>query len=99
MIQIATTESLRADTIVASLQEAKEKAVWGTFGKGGVEHCNEHCNGACNKHPLRVVRLIDCSTEHLQAILRTQYQIRGHAYEEIILSILADRGIQTPKFQ
>lgn len=48
--------------------------LWGTYGKGGVEHCA----GTCLLHPLRWVKLADCSTDHLQAILRTQHHIPWH---------------------
>ena len=41
------------------LHVIKKKLRWGTFGKGG-------------RDPLKIVRLIDCSTEHLEAILATQ---------------------------
>lgn len=63
---------------VSSFEQAKRLAEWGTYGKNGNE-------------PLRWVRLIDCSTEHLENILRTQPQIRGHIYQRIIKSILNDR--------
>lgn len=74
---------------VLDLETAKEHAVWGTFGKGGLLHCN----GTCPEHPLRYVRLKDCETDHLKAILATQSQIQGRSYQRIILSILADREI------
>lgn len=94
MLRIATEGSHLANVVVASMEEAKERAVWGTFGKGGVEHCA----GGCPEHQLTWKRLIDCKTEHLQAILRTQYQIQGHCYTEIIHSILKDRGVKPAKF-
>lgn len=64
--------------IKATLEELKPIARWGTYGKDG------------NK-PLRWVRLINCSTAHLNAILRTQ-PLAGSLYLEIIQSILADRA-------
>ena|SRR5271154_1621992 len=72
----------------------KNTAMWGTYGKGGVEHCN----GTCPLHQLEWKKLVDCYTEHLQAILRTQPQIVGHEYTDIIHSILADRGVKPKKF-
>ena len=67
------------------IENAKQNARWGTFGLAG-------------KDPLKVKRLIDCSTEHLQAILDTQPHIRaccfqGFYYDELIKSILKDRGV------
>lgn len=64
--------------IKATLEELKPIARWGTNGKNG-------------KKSLRWVRLINCSTAHLNAILRTQPFI-GPLYLEIIQSILADRA-------
>ncbi len=49
-------------TLVLPKDEAIRRAVWGTYGKSGQE-------------PLKWVRLMDCSTEHLEAILRTQHHI------------------------
>lgn len=54
-----------------------DEMMWGTYGKSGNE-------------PLRWVRLVDCSTEHLEAILSTQGQIT-HAYRAAINSILYQR--------
>ena len=67
----------------ARFVEAKFETVWGTYGKDA-------------KEPLRYVRLIDCSTDHLQAILKTQPQLdfitsRGFTYRKIIQAILDDR--------
>ena len=57
---------------------------WGTFGKNGDE-------------PMRIVRLGDCSTEHLQAILRTEGHIYLYAtlqhYVFAIHRILRSRGV------
>jgi len=75
---------------VVGLEQAKQVAMWGTYGKGGIEHCN----GACDEHPLRYKRLIDCDDEHLQAILKTQSV--QNSYAVIIGSILADRGLNVP---
>ena len=54
---------------VKDLATAKKVALWGTYGKGGFEHCR----GTCGAHEYKEVRLIDCSTEHLQAILDGGY--------------------------
>lgn len=70
------------------LELTKENAIWGTYGKGGYEHCH----GTCPAHPLRWVRLIDCETEHLQAIMSGKWYVPKH-YVVIINSILDDRGV------
>ena len=70
------------------------KTLWGTYGKGGVEHCAGHCP----EHRLQWVRLVDRDTDHLQAILRTQSQIRYHICRAVIESILKDRGVTPEKF-
>jgi hypothetical protein len=72
----------------------KNEAMWGTYGKGGAEHCA----GTCPEHQLFWKKLVDCDTEHLQAILRTQRHIVGHPYTELIHSILNDRGVKPEKF-
>lgn len=64
-------------TIDSSLEEAKEKMLWGTYGKP-------------RKKRVRWVTLKSCSTEHLQAILSTQYQI-DDIFKTIINSLLEDR--------
>jgi hypothetical protein len=73
----------------SDLPTAKYTALWGTYGKGGAEHCG----GGCMHHRLRYVRLMDCDTEHLLAILATQHQLADTCYPAIIISILADRGV------
>lgn len=61
---------------VTNIEVAKRLAEWGTYGYDG-------------KQPLTYVRLIDCSTDHLKAILR---QVGGLSdYGVIINSILKDR--------
>jgi hypothetical protein len=66
-------------TVSATLDEIKLVARWGTRGKSG-------------KEPVRWVRLVDCSTEHLQNILKTQPQLEDLVgFKEIIESILQDR--------
>lgn len=52
---------------------------WGTYGPPGA------------KHALKYVRLGDCSTDHLVAILRTQDQITDE-YRNGIKYILRKRG-------
>ena len=71
-----------------TIEEAKLNALWGTFNKNGVKHCN----GKCPLHQLRYIRLIDCESSHLFAILGTQHQLRFTKYPVIIESILEDRG-------
>jgi hypothetical protein len=86
--RIATYETSLTICYVNSLEEAKQKVVWGTYGKGGVEHCY----GRCPEHQLRWVRLIDCSTEHLLALLK--FFSFEDDYSKIINSILDDRGVK-----
>jgi hypothetical protein len=57
-------------------EEARAKVLWGTYGKSGRE-------------PLKYVKLIDCSDEHLRNIQRTQNL--GTAYAVVVASILLDR--------
>lgn len=68
------------------INRMKYTMIWGTYGKGGLQHCG----GQCPDHQLRWVRLIDCSTEHLIAILTTQPHITK-LHRMVIGSILADR--------
>ena len=56
----------------------KKKLIWGTYGKDG-------------KQPLKWVKLIECETEHLKAVLRINI---APMYIEVINSILEDRTIQ-----
>ena len=71
------------------------KTLWGTYGKGGIEHCD----GTCPLHQLRWKRLEDCDTEHLQAILRTQRQVHEHpALKKVIEELLFERGASAPEF-
>src|SRR5271155_411291 len=76
---------------VIGIEAAKQTAMWGTFGKDALEHCK----GTCPEHQLRYKRLLDCDTEHLQAILRTQSL--NQSYLDIINSILKDRGVNAAK--
>ena len=65
--------------IVADLEDAKKIARWGTRGKSG-------------RDPVKWVKLIDCETDHLEAILATQPHIASfEGLREIIEGILADR--------
>lgn len=75
-------------------ETVKNEMLWGTYGKGGVEHCA----GRCPKHKLQWVKLVDRETSHLQAILRTQRQIINHPCLAVIHSILADRGVKPEAF-
>lgn len=73
---------------------AAEDMLWGTYGKGGFEHCT----GLCPEHKLRFVRLGDCETEHLQAILRTQELKERPEVVVAIYKILSFRGITPQAF-
>ena len=76
-----------------SFEVYKKEAHWGTFGKGGVEHCA----GRCPEHQLRLKRLIDCDTDHLQMILLNQRQVEESPFlKSIIHTILLERG-EKPK--
>ena len=55
----------------------KNLHIWGTYGRDG-------------RSPLRWVKLVDCSTEHLLAILETQPQLTDLT-RWVIESILRDR--------
>lgn len=49
---------------------------WGTYGKGAIE---EHTNKGTPLPKMKIVKLKDCSTEHLKAILKKcqlDYQTR-----------------------
>jgi len=73
-----TALRLPFDIIVADFEIAKSYAAWGTYGPSG-------------KEELKYVRLIDCSSEHLLAIYKTQPI--GDTYQAIIKAILKDRLI------
>lgn len=62
-----------------------------SFGCINLSRVSGHATlfGSSVQHQSYIVRLIDCSTEHLQAILRTQQL--GPYYVHIVNSILADR--------
>lgn len=62
--------------IIIDFSVLKNNLRWGTRGKDGTD-------------PLTYVRLIDCSTEHLRAILTTQYPSTD--YKMVIRSIIEDR--------
>jgi hypothetical protein len=68
------------------INRLKYTMIWGTYGKGGVEHCQ----GTCPEHQLRWVRLMDCASDHLIKILITQYHITP-LYRAVIGAILMDR--------
>lgn len=63
-----------------TFNEAKYKMVWGTYGKNATE-------------PLHYKRLVDCSTNHLIAILKTQHHITN-TMRFMIASILRDRKVE-----
>jgi len=70
-------------------------AKWGTFGKGGVEHCV----GRCPEHQLRFKKLIDCDDDHLQMILKNQRQVEESPFlKRIIHYILIGRGVTPEAF-
>lgn len=63
----------------STLEECKQRMLWGTRGKSG-------------KEPLKYVRLMDCETEHLKAI---KSEPSVHEFLVIVIShILADREKQ-----
>lgn len=55
--------------------------LWGTYGKSG-------------KETLRAVKLGDCETDHLQAILRTESWHLTVQYDQAIRRILVSRGVE-----
>jgi len=78
---------------VYSFETYVRTAKWGTFGKGGVEHCA----GRCPEHQLRFKKLIDCDSDHLQMILKNQRQVEESPFlKRIIHYILIGRG-ETPE--
>lgn len=74
---------------VKDLETAKKTAVWGTYGKNGYTHCAGHCP----EHQYQEVRLIDCSTEHLQTLLTGVWLWGNQDYRVIVRAILKDRGL------
>ncbi len=70
---------------ILSLIQPKEvegsNLLWGTYGKSG-------------KEPFREVKLKDCETDHLQAILRTESWHLPDNYDQAIRRILASRGVE-----
>lgn len=64
-------------TINSTFEEVKAALLWGTYGKP-------------RKRSVKWVRLADCSTEHLKAILTTQHQIDS-IYRIVIESLLESR--------
>jgi len=59
------------------LREQEKNLLWGTYGKPVT-------------FPVRWVRLIDCTTEHLKNILKTQFQL-DELYRLVIKNIITDR--------
>lgn len=54
---------------------------WGTYGKDGT-------------HSIKEVKLGDCETDHLQAILRTESWHLTVQYDQSIRRILQSRGVE-----
>lgn len=77
LIQVVILENGSPKMVWLPKKKALEKAVWGTYGKSG-------------RDPLKWVRIGDCSTEHLGAILRTQDHIED-GVRWVILKILKMR--------
>lgn len=61
-----------------SARELIDEHTWGTYGKEG-------------KGPCKDVKLVDCDTEHLKNILRTQPQITSFT-TLVIVAILMERS-------
>lgn len=72
-----TSESLQL-YVDTPFDEIKVKLIWGTYGVDGDE-------------PLKWVKLVDCTSEHLKAILENCKGI-GFLHRRVILTILGDRG-------
>jgi len=73
----------------------KQNVRWGTYGKGGAEHCG----GRCPEHQLRWKKLVDCDTDHLQMILKNQGHVNHSPYlRQIIHEILIERGATPAAF-
>jgi uncharacterized damage-inducible protein DinB len=68
-----------------SFEQEKNAAMWGTYGVN-------------SDQPLRWKRLVDCDTDHLQNILRTQSHVYDTIYLEYIHSILKDRGVKPAQY-
>ena len=69
----------------STIKEIKEKLLWGTRGKNGDE-------------PFCWVKLIECNTGHLQAILDTQHQMNPlHRY--IVMLILEEKKSEESKIK
>ena len=67
----------------APFKTIKDRLLWGTYGKNG-------------KGPFKYVRLVECETEHLQAILTYKYPPNkplNPLYKMVIQDILDDRGV------
>lgn len=77
-IQTANADgTLPYEKDVDSFEEAVATAVWGTYGKSGDQ-------------PLKFVKLCECTTDHLNAIIRTQARI-DPLYIKIIQHVLDKR--------
>lgn len=61
-----------------SFDMIKRKLLWGTYGISGDQ-------------PLRWKPLIECDSDHLRAILKTQVHVKGSRVERVALAILKER--------
>jgi hypothetical protein len=66
-----------------------EDMLWGTYGKGGLA---EHVTYGKALPEMKKIRLGDLETDHLEAILETQEQLRGSHFEKVIKRILKARA-------
>lgn len=64
---------------------------WGTYGKGALEAYEQHCEPL---PPMRWVRLGDCDTDHLKAIL-LHLSVPTHGRRTVVLYVLAIQIILT----
>ena len=73
-------EAIFQTHIAAPIEDLIPIARWGTRGKGG-------------KDAVKYVKLIDCETDHLEAIIQTQ-PFLGFGHKTIIQAILQQRKTQ-----
>jgi hypothetical protein len=71
----------------ATLEE--KELLWGTYGKGAME---AYMFEDKPLPPMKLIKLGDCNTEHLEAILKNQnLDVRSPKYYTAIKNILEDR--------
>lgn len=78
----------KTSTVKAEVPRVEgDEMLWGTYGISG-------------KEPLKLKKLRDCDTDHLQAILRTQSHVHGcnRNYGKVIANILKARGAEVPSY-